>query len=231
MNFEVITNKGYTFNIGKYIAEGYDLFKKDVGGFILATLLVFIMSIIPFCGVLALGNFYKICRKADQGEKVEAGDIFDFTDFVVYLKFIVLVFLVVILMMIPMQFTLFPVLIAASEEGENINAALLAGGMGIWFFVYILLMIAFSVSLFFVQPLISLYRVQSVREAYSLSWKLVKKNFLLIFLFTILVSIISQLGALACGIGLLFTIPIGICIKYAAYKDVFETQTKKINYE
>lgn len=231
MNFELITNKGYNFNIGKYIAEGYDLFKKDVGGFILATLLTFIMSIIPFCGILAIGNFYKICRKVDQGGKVEAGDIFDFTDFVVYLKLLVLVFIVVIIMMIPVQITLIPFFIAASEEGEQINAAVLFSGMWIWFFLYILVMIAFSVSLFFVQPLISLYRVQSVRQAYSLSWKLVKKNFLLIFLFTIIVSIISQLGALACGIGLFFTIPIGICIRYAAYKDVLETQNQKISYE
>lgn len=231
MNFDLITNKGYTFSTGKYIAEGYDLFRKDIGGFMLATILTFIMAIIPFCGVLAIGNFYKICRKADHGEKVEAGEIFDFTDFVMYLKLMVLVFIVVIILMIPMQLTMVPFLIAASESGEHINAAMLFGGMGIWFFLYILLMIAFSVSLFFVQPLISLYRVQSVREAYSLSWKLVKKNFLLIFLFTIVVSIISQLGALACGIGLLFTIPIGVCIRYTAYKDVLETQNKKISYE
>jgi hypothetical protein len=231
MNFDLITSKGYNFNIGKYIAEGYDLFKKDVGGFILATLLTFIMSIIPFCGILAIGNFYKICRKVDQGGKVEAGDIFDFTDFVVYLKLMVLVFIVVIIMMIPVQITLVPFFIAASEEGEQINPAVLLSGMWIWFFLYILLMIAFSVSLFFVQPLISLYRVQSVRQAYSLSWKLVKKNFLMIFLFTIIVSIISQLGALACGIGLFFTIPIGICIRYVAYKDVLNMQNKKISYE
>ncbi|MGE4512725.1 MAG: DUF4013 domain-containing protein [Chryseobacterium sp.] len=231
MNFDLITSKGYNFNIGKYISEGFEIFKKDIGGFILATLLSIVMSIIPFCGILAIGNFYKICKKVDRGEKVQAGDIFDFTDFVVYLKLLVLVFIIIMILMIPIQITLIPIFIAASQDNEHIDAAMLFGGMGIWFFLYILFLTAFSVSLFFVQPLISLYRVQSVRQAYSLSWKIAKKNFLLIFLFTIIVSIISQLGIIACGIGLFFTIPLGICIRYSAYKDVLETQNQKISYE
>ncbi|KQT24616.1 hypothetical protein ASG22_11525 [Chryseobacterium sp. Leaf405] len=228
MNFDLITNKGYDLNIGKYISEGFEIFKKDIGGFILATLLAVVMSIIPFCGILAMGNFYKICKKADQGQKVEAGDIFDFTDFWVYFKLMILVTIVVMILMIPLGFTIIPVIVAANAGGEYIDPVVVMGGMGIWFFLYILFMIAFSVSLFFVQPLISLYRVQSVRLAYSLSWKIAKKNFLMIFIFSIVVGIISQLGIIACGIGLFFTIPLGICIRYAAYKDVLETQNQKV---
>lgn len=228
MNFDLITNKGYNFNIGKYISDGTEIFKRDIGGFIVATLLAFVMSIIPFCGILAMGNFYKICKKVDQGQKVEAGDIFDFTDFWVYFKLMILIFIVVMILMIPLSFTLIPVFAAASAGEEHLSPAVLLGGMGIWFFLYILFMIAFSVSLFFVQPLISLYRIQSVRQAYSLSWKIAKKNFFMVFLFTIVVSIISQLGIIACGIGIFFTIPLGICIRYAAYKDVLETQNQKI---
>lgn len=228
MNFDLITNKGYNFNIGKYISDGTEIFKRDIGGFIVATLLAIVMSFIPFCGILAMGNFYKICRKVDQGQKVQAGDIFDFTDFWVYFKLMILVLVVVMILMIPLSFTLIPVIVAASAGGEYVDPFVVMGGMGIWFFLYILFMIAFSVSLFFVQPLISLYRVQSVRQAYSLSWNIAKKNFFAIFLFSIVVGIISQLGFIACGIGLLFTIPLGICIRYAAYKDVLETQNQKI---
>jgi hypothetical protein len=228
MNFDLITNKGYNFNIGKYISDGTDIFKRDIGGFIVATLLAVVMSIIPFCGILAMGNFYKICKKVDQGQKVQVGDIFDFTDFVMYLKLLILVFIVVMILMIPLSFTLIPIFAAASEGAEHLNPAVIFGGMGIWFFLYILFMIAFSVSLFFIQPLISLYRIQSVRQAYSLSWKIAKKNFFSIFLFTIVVSIISQLGIIACGLGIFFTIPLGICMRYAAYKDVLETQNQKV---
>ncbi|MFC3159797.1 hypothetical protein SAMN05443633_106155 [Chryseobacterium arachidis] len=227
MNFDSITTRGYDFRIGKYISDGFELFKKDMGGFIVATLLAIVMSIIPFCGVLAMGNFLKICKKVDEGQKLEAGDIFDFTDFWVYFKFLILLLAVIFVLMIPIQISLMPIIIAASE-GEQLDPAIMIGGMGIWIFLYVLFLIAFSVSFYFVQPLISIHRIQSVRQAYSLSWKIAKKNFLVIFLFLIVVGIIAELGIIACGIGLIFTIPVGICIKYMSFKDVLETQNQKI---
>ncbi len=229
-NFDLIANKGYNFNIGKYISEGIDLFKKDIGGFVLATLLAVIMSIIPFCGILAIGNFYKICKKADEGKPVQAGDIFDFTDFFVYFKLLILLMAVVFILMIPVQFSLIP-LLAAAKYGNDpgaVGSALFAGGFIIWFCLFIILMFAFSVSFYFVQPLISVYRVQSVRQAFGLSWKIAKKNFWMIFIFMILAGVISQIGILACGIGIFLTAPLGLCIKYMSFKDVLETQNQKI---
>lgn len=229
MNFDLIIKRGYNFNIGKYVSDGFELFKKDIGGFIVATILLVIMSIIPFCSLLALGNFYKICRKVDQGEKVQAGDIFDFTDFWVYFKFMVLLFVAIMILMIPIQISLLPLILAGrfGEGSGDVGSALFAGGMGIWMILFILLMFAFAISFYFVQPIISLYRVQSVRQAYSLSWKIAKKNFWMILVFSLVVGVISELGIIACGIGVLFTAPIGICIKYISFKDILETQNQK----
>lgn len=229
-NLEVLNVKEYDFNIGKYLSQGTELFKKDIGGFIVATLLLFVMSFIPFCGILGLGNFYKICKKVDEGQQVSAGDIFDFTDFVVYLKLFLLIFAICIVVMIPIQLTLIPFLAVAGVDGENVSdtgAALFAGGMGLWMMLTIIVLVALSISMYFVQPLISLYRITSVREAFGLSWKIAKKNFFMIFLFSIIVGIISQLGMIVCGVGILLTIPLGICMKYAAYKDVLESLNQK----
>ncbi|MDR6921545.1 DUF4013 domain-containing protein [Chryseobacterium sp. 2987] len=229
-NFDVTATNGYEMNIGKFISEGVDLFKKDIGGFIVATLLLFFISLIPFLGVMALGNFYKICRKVDEGQKVQAGDIFDFTDFVTYLKLFLLLFVILFIIMIPIQLSLLPILFAASASDGQLSdtgAALFAGGMGIWFLLVIVLLFVVSISMYFVQPLISLYRISSVREAFSISWKLARRNFFMIFLFTIVVGIISQLGAIVCGIGLLFTIPLGICIKYASFKNILGSSNQK----
>jgi hypothetical protein len=132
-NLELLGTKEYDFNIGKYLSQGTELFKKDIGGFIVATILVFVMSFIPFCGILGLGNFYKICKKVDEGEKVSVGDIFDFTDFVMYLKVFLLIFAVVLVAMIPVQLSLIPVIFAArATEGSVSGAgnALFAGGNG-----------------------------------------------------------------------------------------------------
>lgn len=230
-NLELLSVKGYDFNIGKYLSDGMELFKKDIGGFIVATILVFVMNFIPFCGILGMGNFYKICKKVDEGEKVSAGDIFDFTDFVMYLKLFLLIFAVVIVIMIPVQLSLLPVIFAANATDGSLSetsSALFAGGMGIWLLLVIILIAAVSVSMFFVQPLISLHRMTSVREAFMLSWKLARRNFLKIFVFSIIVGFISQLGVIVCGIGILFSIPVGICMKYAAYKDVLESVNQKV---
>ncbi|MCU7617349.1 hypothetical protein NZ698_09070 [Chryseobacterium sp. PBS4-4] len=227
MNFDKIINQGYNFNIGKYISEGFELFRKDIGGFIVATLLAIVMSFIPFCSLLAIGNFYKICKKVDEGQSVQVGDIFDFTDFWMYFKLFFLILFAVIILMIPIQFTMIPIIVAAKDAGENVNVAMIIGGMGIWFLLFILFLFAFTVSLYFVQPIISLHKIQSVRQAYSLSWKIAKKNFFMILIFSIIVGLISQLGIIVCGIGILFTIPVGICIKYISYKDVLTTQNQK----
>ncbi|MCY0976319.1 hypothetical protein PGH12_11425 [Chryseobacterium wangxinyae] len=227
MNFDKLISQGYDFNIGRYISEGFTLFKKDIGGFIIATLLAIVMSFIPFCSLLAVGNFYKICKKVDEGQSVQAGDIFDFTDFWMYFKLFFLVLLAVIILMIPVQITIIPIIAAAKGAGENINIAMLFGGMGIWFVLFLLFIFAFTVSLYFVQPIISLHKIQSVRQAYLLSWKISKKNFFMILIFSIIVGIISQLGIIVCGVGLLFTVPIGICIKYVSFKDVLYTQNQK----
>jgi membrane-anchored glycerophosphoryl diester phosphodiesterase (GDPDase) len=227
MNFDKIINQGYNFNIGKYISEGFELFRKDIGGFIVATLLAIVMSFIPFCSLLAIGNFYKIFKKVDEGQSVQVGDIFDFTDFWMYFKLFFLILFAVIILMIPIQFTMIPIIVAAKDAGENVNVAMIIGGMGIWFLLFILFLFAFTVSLYFVQPIISLHKIQSVRQAYSLSWKIAKKNFFMILIFSIIVGLISQLGIIVCGIGILFTIPVGICIKYISYKDVLTTQNQK----
>lgn len=229
-NFDVTAANGYEMNIGKFISEGVDLFKKDIGGFIVATILLFLMSIIPFLGVMALGNFYKICRKVDEGQKVQVGDIFDFTDFVTYLKFFVFIFVICFIIMIPIQLSLLPVLFAASSADGNLSdtgAALFAGGMGIWFMLVIVLLFAVTISMYFVQPLISLYGITSIRKAYSISWKLARRNFLMILVFSIVVGIISQIGVIVCGIGILFTIPLGICIKYASFKNILGSANQK----
>ena len=47
------TPKPVEFKFGEYFNKGFELFKKDMGTFILAFIFVLIMSLIPFCGFLA----------------------------------------------------------------------------------------------------------------------------------------------------------------------------------
>jgi uncharacterized membrane protein len=52
-----------------------------------------------------------------------------------------------------------------------------------------------------------------------------KGNLLSIFLFTIVISILAQLGILACGIGLLFTLPLLYTSHYFAFEDAMQQVT------
>ena len=53
------------------------------------------------------------------------------------------------------------------------------------------------------------------------SIKVVKTNFWPFFGFSLISGIIGGLGALICGIGIIFTLPIQVCMLTAAYRDVF----------
>jgi uncharacterized membrane protein len=49
----------------------------------------------------------------------------------------------------------------------------------------------------------------------------VKSNFWLFLAFAVVAAIIGSVGAIACGIGVIFTIPIQVCILAVAYREVF----------
>lgn len=55
----------------------------------------------------------------------------------------------------------------------------------------------------------------------EISRKVVGKNWFMIFLFLIVVGIIVAAGVLLMGIGLIFTLPLGLCSIYAAFEEIF----------
>lgn len=210
------------FSIGRYISEGIDLFRKDPGGLIVSFLLVIIMSIIPFCSILAIGNFYKVCRDVDINGKADSNKIFNFDDFVPYLKFLILLFFVVFVFVIPIPLFMFPLSLFSGEDGavSDISAAVVAGGFGIFMIFYIIFLFSLSIATYYVIPLVALKGSHGIRKNISISWNLAKKDFFSIFVFIIISGFLSQLGILACGIGLFFTIPIGLCMRYKSFEKV-----------
>jgi len=61
-------------------------------------------------------------------------------------------------------------------------------------------------------------------EAFSKSWDALKNDTLNAVLFVIVAGLVSLLGALACGIGVLFTAPIGPLAIAIVYRDFFNTE-------
>jgi len=227
-NFLKLINKGYQFKIGEYISKGLDLFKKDSVNFIVAYFFCIILSFIPFCSVMAIGNFYKICKKVDEGKKGNAGDIFDFTDFLPYFKFQIFLVGLILLITIPLEIFMLPLILVASQNQESVPASdvftYLTGGFFSLFFLIFLLAGLIGAALHFFMPLISNFRITRVRDAIQLSWKIAKKRLFMILVFIALMYILSMIGFVFCFIGIVITAPIVLCMKYISAKDILILQ-------
>jgi len=214
-----LTPKPVNFKLGEYINKGFELLKKDFGNIFVACLVCLIMSIIPFCGLLAMGNLYKYLQRLSRNQPASPGDIFDFKDFMPYFILQLIVFGGVLLLYIPL-FAVLGISGVISERNEP-NPA-----VGLFMFPYIFLLVAviyyFVLKGFYIIPLISLKGIREVKEAWNISKIMSKGNLLSIFLFSLVVGILAQIGILACGIGIFLTIPFLYTAKYFAYEDAIQ---------
>ncbi|WP_426476413.1 hypothetical protein ACP3T3_13760 [Chryseobacterium sp. CBSDS_008] len=214
-----LTPKPVNFKLGEYINKGFELLKKDFGNIFIAFLVCFIMSIIPFCGLLAMGNLYKYLQKLSRNQAASPGDIFDFKDFMPYFMLQLIVIGGFLLLYIPLMVIM--AVSGALSEGHQPNPMIM-----FLMFPYIFLMFAaiyyFVLKGFYIIPLISLKGITEIKEAWNISKIMSKGNLLSIFLFSFVVGILAQIGILACGIGLFLTIPFLYTAKYFAYEDAMQ---------
>lgn len=223
----MINAKPVNFKLGDYINQAFELMKKNLGGFVVAFLFCMIMSCIPFCAILAVGNFYKYCRKIHRGENPPASEIFNFDDFTPYLKLQLILLGFFMLMYVPLLF----IIPWGGRQAE------LSPVMSILFSVYILALICviyyFTIRGFYVPALMSLRNVTSVKTAWQMSKTMTKGNFLNILLFTIVVSLCAQVGVLACFVGMFVTLPFAYVGHYFAFDDALnqlENDSLKTTY-
>lgn len=214
-----LTPKPINFKLGEYINKGFELLKKDFGNIFVAFLMCFIMSIIPFCGILAMGNLYKYLQRLNRNQPASPGDIFDFKDFMPYFMLQLIVFGGVLLLYIPLFAALG--ISGALSEGNEPNPM-----VAFFVFPYMFLLIGaiyyFVLKGFYIIPLISLKGIREVKEAWGISKIMTKGNLLSIFLFSVVVSILAQIGIIACGIGIFLTLPFLYTANYFAYEDAIQ---------
>ena len=205
------TPKPVEFKFGEYFNKGFELFKKDMGTFILAFIFVLIMSLIPFCGFLGIGNFLKLARKINHGQQASASEIFNFDDFVVYLKLFGILFLGVLILEIPLF-----LFIPKTDQGATPEFPV---AFFIFMVAFIIALYYFLLKAYYMTALISLENVKSIKEAWSISNVMTKGNLLMLFLFAMVTSFIGQIGIIACGIGLIISAPLTYVLQYVSYED------------
>lgn len=114
-----IINPDYQLNIGNAFSDGLALFKKDTGTILINYLLTIIMGMIPLCSLLGLGNFYKACRKIENGERTDSGDIFNFDDVIPYLIFAGIMIFGVLALLIPVEVVILVSAVLTEKSGAS----------------------------------------------------------------------------------------------------------------
>ncbi|MCS4303562.1 hypothetical protein [Chryseobacterium sp. BIGb0232] len=212
--------KPINFKFGEYINKGFELLKKDFGNVFTAFLVCVVMSIIPFCGLLGMGNMYRYLHKINKNQPASPGDIFDFKDFMPYFILQLIVFGGVLLIYIPLVIVL--ALTGALSNNGN-DAGLLAMIFIIPYVVFIMVAVYyFALKAFYIVPLISLKGIKDIKTAWNISKVMTKGNLIAILLFSFVVSLLAQIGFLACGIGIFLTIPLAYTANYFAYEDAIQ---------
>ncbi|MGD1320310.1 hypothetical protein [Chryseobacterium sp. 2R14A] len=215
-----LTPKPINFKFGEYINKGFELMKKDFGSIFVGFLVTFLMSIIPFCGLLAMGNYYKYLRKLNKNQNPSAGEIFDFKDFMPYFILQLIIIGGVFVLYIP--FIIFAGIAGATADSSGEVSPIFGILMFPYMFIVFFAIYYFVLKGFYISPLISYKGITDIKTAWNISKVMTKGNLLNIFLFSLVASLLSQIGILACGIGLFVTMPFLYAANYFAYEDAIQ---------
>lgn len=214
-----LMNYSYDFHPSRYISEGFDIFKKDLGNFIgyemLTIIIGIIASIIPGAGVIISmpiqAGYYIAAHKNDRNEAVKFNDFFGgFNHF----GELLVVYILILLMMLAICV---PIGIAAAITLMTESPVLLILAIIITIIGAFYLVISYSFA-----PMLVLFGGKKGWEAMEISRKIVANNFADVFVFTLLQFLVNLAGLLCLGIGVLFTYPATLAAQYAAFADLFE---------
>lgn len=234
---ERIIQDGYDFKFGDYISRGFEIAQKNYGGFIGFTILFLLITVvigfIPFIGQIAntffIGpaltvGFFIVANKLWKGQQTEFGDFFKGFDHIGQLALTALVqILIVVASMIPFIFVV--------KDSGLIQwyMDMMGDPMGmqgstppmppLWSLVLLLPTIYFSVAYGWSYMFVVFYKMP-FWDAMESSRKLITKNWIIFFLFMIVVGLIAAAGMIALCVGILFTLPAAQCMIFSAFADV-----------
>jgi len=184
----------YYFNSSYYIKRGFNLFNKNIGLSILATLILLTLyglsSMVPLGSILLAwplsSGFFIFAKKLANNEEIELNNFFEGFNsfgnlFVAYLIVSLFTMLGFIVLIIP----------------------------GIYL----------AVALILVQPIITFSEIKPI-DAVKYSRIIVTKHWFEFLIIGLFVIVLNFVGILFIGIGLLFTIPITFYIQYAIFEDI-----------
>lgn len=189
---------------GEWIQQGWELYKANIGVWIVASLLAIVISVATLgilSGPMMAGLVWMALVLVDRKDpKPQIGDVFKGFD---YFLQSFLFYLVWGIIMLAISFvSLIPCI-----------------GALVVIVVSIVLHTALMFGLFLIVD-----KKMEFWPASMLSLNVVKPNFFPFLGLLVVAMLIGHVGAIACGIGVIVTMPITVCILAVAYRNVFGVQ-------
>jgi hypothetical protein len=222
---------GYEVKIGDYISRGFEIFQKNMGGYIGFTLLYFVIAIvlafIPFgsfiVGPMILFGFHLVSNHISQKQSIpDFGMFFKGFDYAGKIIVITLITtLAVLAFLIPLIIAIVSSIISnagSSPSAEEVLRIIVSGPLP-FLIIAILGMIYISTCWCF-STLIAVFHNKEAWASMEISRKLINKNWFMVFLLLIVIGFIAMSGIFLLGLGLIFTIPLAQCCIYAAFEDI-----------
>ncbi len=222
---------------GDCISNGWAMVSQNFGLFFGISVLGLILAgCIPCVSLFISGpivaGIYFVFLKQMRGEPVEFGMMFK--GFEVFVPAMVIGIIIAIPEIVGQgaRVSLNFAQIGLSGSGRD-TEAMIASGMLVFLLlgggVLMIIGLVLRISLYFALPLI-MEKQLGVGEAIKLSFSAGWANFGGIFLLSLLEGLMLIAGVLACGIGLLFVMPIVYAANAFAYRQVFPDSTPSMNY-
>ena len=220
----------------EWIAEGFALFKKQPGTWILILIVLVVcavvISLVPIIGSLAnlllmqvfVGGVMLGCRALDNGESFEVGCVFagfkQNTSDLVVLGVLALVGW--ILAFIPALLIMGGGAFMAMMQGGGHMANF--GALGLTFVLAMLVALALALpvymALWFAPALVVFHNLKPV-DAMKASFMACLKNIVPFLLYGIILLVLCVVAAIPLGLGFLVLGPVAIASIYAGYRNIF----------
>lgn len=223
-------SQGYNFDFGRYISEGFSLFGKDIGQFVLFTfiaVLIMCVSIITIIGpnvvmICMLCGYASAAEKIENGQKVELNDFFrGFENLGNKIVLGLIYFGLTLILYIPYIGSLISAGLFSNGYNDSLAGLSVVGMMLSYFFMYVGMLLMQAALVF--TPYLVHFGDYSATQAVKKSFQLYKKNFLMITIFVLIMLILSYIGVIFCLVGIFASIPILGTSYYAMIKDTLMT--------
>lgn len=221
-----VIDQGYEFNFGDYLSKGFNIVGKQAVLYMAFTFVFFLIlmvsGLIPILGQLGalvlapclLAGFHLVNRKVDDGQTIAFGDFFKGFDYWGQLVVIILITIgISLLIMLPIA------LIVGFGVDTNALAMGDLSGFPWWAFLLVLPLIYLSIAWGYASFLV-IFHGMSAWPAMEASRQIIGQKWFYFLLFGIVVGIIGSIGAIAFGIGMLFTLPAAYAMQFASFRDV-----------